>query len=79
MGTFDYIIAEGIYSSLRGTLGDKLLAICRQHLAPQGLAYVSYDTYPGCHVHDLLRCAMLYEARGAHTPADQVAVGPRSH
>ena len=35
------------------------MAICGQHLAPQGIAYVSYNTLPGWHVRGLLRDALL--------------------
>jgi len=70
LGTFDYIIAQAVYSWVDESTRDQLLAACRRHLTPQGLAYVSYNTYPGWHVHEMLRAAMLYDARGARTPND---------
>jgi cyclopropane fatty-acyl-phospholipid synthase-like methyltransferase len=47
LGQFDYIIAHGVYSWVPPVIRDKLLAICRQNLAPNGVAYISYNTYPG--------------------------------
>ena len=52
-GAFDYIIAHGIYSWVPPVVREKILAICRAHLAPQGVAYISYNAYPGSHVRDI--------------------------
>lgn len=72
LGTFDYIVAHAVYSWVEAPVRDQLLALCKRHLAPQGLAYVSYNTYPGWHIHDMLRAAMLYDARTARSTAEQV-------
>jgi methyltransferase-like protein/ubiquinone/menaquinone biosynthesis C-methylase UbiE len=60
LGTFDYIIAHGVYSWVPGKVQEKLLDACRWHLAPQGVAYVSYNTYPGWHFRGMIRDMMLY-------------------
>lgn len=58
-GSFDYIIAHGLYSWIGAELRDGLLALIADHLAPQGVAFVSYNAYPGCYrrrmVWDMLR------------------------
>jgi SAM-dependent methyltransferase len=77
LGTFDYIIAHDVYSLVSEQTRDKLLAACQAHLAPQGVAYVSYNTYPGWHVHDMFRALMLYEARDANTTAERVTAARR--
>ncbi|NWG22603.1 MAG: methyltransferase regulatory domain-containing protein [Chloroflexi bacterium] len=59
-GEFDYIIAHGIYSWVPAAVRDRLMAICKRHLAPNGIAYVSYNTYPGWHVLGALRDLMLH-------------------
>jgi SAM-dependent methyltransferase len=46
IGKFDYIIAHGVYSWVPAEVQDKLLAICGENLTPNGVAYVSYNTYP---------------------------------
>jgi hypothetical protein len=65
LGTFDYILAHRSYSRSDDAGRDALLAGCRDHLAPRGIACVSYHTLPGRAVHDMLRDMMRYEARTA--------------
>src|SRR5262249_48875673 len=52
---FDYIIAHGFYSWAPPPVRDRLLAFCHEHLAPQGIAYVSYNAMPGGHIRRMLR------------------------
>ena len=67
-GAFDYIIAHGIYSWVPEVVRDKILAICRAHLAANGVAYISYNAYPGSHLRDLTRNMMLYHVGEIHDP-----------
>lgn len=64
MGTFDYIIAHGFYSWINDEMKDKLLNIISNHLADNGIAYVSYNTYPGWHTMEEVRQLMLFANRG---------------
>ena len=48
-GEFDYIIAHGLFSSIAQAVCDRILEICKKSLAPEGVAYISYNTLPGCH------------------------------
>lgn len=59
-GEFDYIIAHGIYSWVPDRVQDKILSICSRNLARNGIAYVSYNTYPGWHMREMIRHMMLY-------------------
>ncbi len=77
LGQFDYIIAHNLYSWVEADVRDAVLAICHEHLAPEGVAYVSYKTYPGWHVHDVLRDMMLFDSRGARNPDEQLAMARR--
>ena len=61
-GVFDYIICHGVYSWVPDEVQDKILAIASENLAPQGIAYVSYNTYPGWHMREMIRHMMLYHA-----------------
>jgi methyltransferase-like protein/trans-aconitate methyltransferase len=61
-GLFDYIIAHGVYSWVPDDVQDYILAIASQNLTPQGIAYVSYNTYPGWHMREMIRHMMLYHA-----------------
>jgi len=59
-GQFDYIIAHGIYSWVSQAVQDKILSICKQHLAQNGVAYVSYSTKPGWNMRETFRDMMRY-------------------
>jgi SAM-dependent methyltransferase len=75
LGTFDYVLCHGVYSWVPPAVQDKILSICDRHLAPHGVAFVSYNTYPGWHLRSVARDAMAFLARGADTPEDQVRAG----
>lgn len=75
LGEFDYIIAHGIYSWVSPEVQDKILLICKQNLAPNGVAYVSYNTYPGWHMMSIIRDAMRYHTRRLTDPGERAAQG----
>jgi methyltransferase-like protein/2-polyprenyl-3-methyl-5-hydroxy-6-metoxy-1,4-benzoquinol methylase len=62
-GTFDYIICHGVYSWVPPEVQDKVLRICAGHLAANGVAYVSYNTYPGWHLRGVVREMLGYHVR----------------
>jgi methyltransferase-like protein/2-polyprenyl-3-methyl-5-hydroxy-6-metoxy-1,4-benzoquinol methylase len=72
-GHFDYIIAHGVYSWVPAPVQDKILELCQQHLAPNGVAYISYNTYPGWHMLGTIRDIMLYHTRQVSDPREQAA------
>lgn len=72
LGEFDYIISHGVHSWVPAAVQDKLLAVCRENLAPHGVAYVSYDVYPGAHVGKLTREMMLYHVRNLEDPPEKI-------
>ena len=80
LGQFDYIIAHGVYSWVPRAVQDKILEVCKQNLAPNGVAYVSYNTYPGWHMINIVRGLMLYHtrARGAQVDAQMRAAQARA-
>lgn len=63
IGTFDYIIAHGVYSWVDDGVKDALLRLIDEHLAEDGLAYVSYNTYPGWHTMEEVRQLMMFSNR----------------
>lgn len=77
LGQFDYIIAHGIYSWVPPNVQDKILMICREQLAPNGVAYVSYNIYPGWHMLGSIRDMLLYHTRHISDPSQQVAEARR--
>jgi SAM-dependent methyltransferase/methyltransferase-like protein len=62
-GEFDYIIAHGLYSWVPAEIRDALLSVCRARLAPQGVAFISYNALPGRHIRQMLREMMLHHTR----------------
>ncbi len=62
-GEFDYIIAHGVYAWVPADVRDNLLSLCKKNLAPNGVAYVSYNTYPGWYTLRILRDAMIYHTQ----------------
>lgn len=75
LGTFDYFIAHGFYSWTPPAVRNALLALCKHVLRPDGVAYISYNTYPGWHSLKQIREAMLYHGKDADTPQELVTQG----
>ena len=44
---FDYVIAHGLYAWVAAPVQDRLLAVCRAALAPQGVAFRELQRAPG--------------------------------
>jgi methyltransferase-like protein/cyclopropane fatty-acyl-phospholipid synthase-like methyltransferase len=55
LGQFDYIICHGVFSWVSDELQDKILELIRESLAPQGVAYISYNTHPGWYLRLVIR------------------------
>jgi methyltransferase-like protein/2-polyprenyl-3-methyl-5-hydroxy-6-metoxy-1,4-benzoquinol methylase len=71
-GQFDYLICHGVYSWVPPQVQDKILEICAWNLSPNGVAYVSYNTYPGWHMRGMIRDMMCYRARRYAEPQARV-------
>src|SRR5215218_9852340 len=62
-GRFDYVICHGVYSWVPEAVQDRILEICARNLTTEGVAYVSYNTYPGWHARGLARDLMGFHVR----------------
>ena len=71
-GLFDYIVCHGVYSWVPTVVQDKILEICARNLEPHGVAFVSYNTYPGWHMSGMIRDMLRYHARRFGNPRDRV-------
>jgi methyltransferase-like protein/SAM-dependent methyltransferase len=71
-GRFDFIIAHGLYSWVPQPVRERILAICREMLNLQGVAYVSYNAYPGNHLRDLVRGMMRFHTARFEDPIEKV-------
>lgn len=72
LGQFDYIIAHGVYSWVPAEVRQALLKLCAERLTPQGLAYVSYNVYPGWKAREVIRDAMLLGNEDRSDPQRQL-------
>jgi SAM-dependent methyltransferase len=61
-GEFDFVLCHGVYSWVSPELQTKILAIAAEQLTPNGIAYVSYNAYPGWHMRGVVREMMRYHA-----------------
>ena len=73
LGVFDFIIAHGLYSWVPEAVREKILSLCAELLSEQGVAYVSYNAYPGNHLRDLARRMMHFHAGPFADPRQQIA------
>ena len=63
LGTFDYVIAHGFYSWIPAEVRAHLMPSIARHLAPNGVAFVSYNTFPGCHMRRAVWEMLRYHTR----------------
>lgn len=73
LGRFDYIVAHGVYSWIPPAARVALLAGVRRHLAPGGIAFVSYNAYPGSYLRDMARDMLRYHLRDVEDPQARLA------
>jgi cyclopropane fatty-acyl-phospholipid synthase-like methyltransferase/methyltransferase-like protein len=74
-GPFDYIIAHGVYSWVPPDVRRRVMEICSQNLTPQGVAYVSYNVYPGWHGKSVARELMLFRGRKIEDAGERIKAG----
>jgi hypothetical protein len=72
LGGFDYILAHGVYSWIPPRARGALLDCCQQRLNPHGIAYVSYNAYPGSYLRDMTRDMLLYHLRHVEDPRQRL-------
>lgn len=72
LGRFDYVIAHGLLSWIPREVQDRLFALLPKLLREQGIAYVSYNAYPGWHAREGIRDMMLFHTRQFADPRKRV-------
>ena len=63
-GPFDYIIAHGLMSWVTPHLQELLFSTCKRLLARDGVAFISYNTYPGWYMQHSIRELLHHHNRG---------------
>ncbi len=74
---FDYIICHGVYSWVPAPLRETILRICRESLAPCGIALISYNVLPGWRMLQALRDCFLLHTLADADPRQRVAQARR--
>lgn len=72
-GQFDYIISHGVFSWVPSEVREAMMRIVRDNLSPNGIAYISYNTYPGWKAGDIVRDAMLLHSHSAQNDQEKLA------
>src|SRR5258706_9549140 len=75
-GQFDTIICHGVFSWVPEEVRKKILSICSKNLSPTGLAYISYNTYPGWHIRGMVREMLNYHVRDVADPRQRINEAP---
>lgn len=71
-GQFDYIVAHGVFSWVPPEVREAMMRILRDNLSPNGIGYISYNTYPGWKAGDIVRDAMLLHAHSVEKEEDRL-------
>ncbi len=71
-GKFDYITAHGLISWIPDFVRERVFEIYREMLNPNGIGYISYNTYPGGHIRDMARRMMRFHTRNTTDPTEKV-------
>lgn len=72
-GSFDYVIAHGVYAWVPEPVRAATLALIAHALAPDGIGYVSYNALPGGYIRMAMRDMLLHALEGATDDADRIA------
>src|SRR5262249_43233899 len=75
LGVFDYIICHGVYSWVPPHVQDAILRVSKRNLSPKGVAYVSYNTYPGWHFRAMARDMIRFHDDPTLPPAQRAKRG----
>jgi len=71
-GSFDYILAHGVYSWVPGEVKKKIFSVSNELLSANGIAYISHNCYPNWHLTMVMRDMMKFHARLWDAPMEKV-------
>lgn len=61
---FDYILCQGVYYVVPDAVRSAIWKLLREHLAPQGIAHISFNTYPGWKQREVAQDFAQFHAHG---------------
>ncbi|HEY1186357.1 MAG TPA: class I SAM-dependent methyltransferase [Gemmata sp.] len=71
-GPFDYVLCHGVFSWVPPDVQGAVFDVCARCLTPNGIAFVSYNTYPGWHMRGMIRDMMRYHALQFDEPEQRI-------
>ncbi|MEP7214466.1 MAG: class I SAM-dependent methyltransferase [Acidobacteriota bacterium] len=74
-GKFDYIVTHGVFSWVPSEVRAKLLEIYIGALAEQGVGYISYNAFPGCHLRRIVWDLMRFHTMDEPEPGKKIVMG----
>ena len=72
LGSFDYIIAHGVYSWVPNRVRNAIIEICHNRLNPNGIAYISFNARPGWDLRRMLSDMLQYHNRNTTAEGDKI-------
>ncbi|MGX2949957.1 methyltransferase regulatory domain-containing protein [Ursidibacter sp. B-7004-1] len=69
---FDYIICHGIFSWVPEFVQNAILHITQNYLASNGVAFISYNTYPGWHLKEMVKELMQFGTDDQAHPFERI-------
>jgi hypothetical protein len=73
-GSFDYIIAHGVYAWVPEPVRTAIMALIGHALAPDGVAFVSYNAMPGGYIRMMMRDMLLHALDGTEGIDEKIAI-----
>ena len=77
LGSFDYIIAHGVLSWVPHDVQQHVFEICASCLSTNGVAYISYNTYPGWHLRGMIRDMLVHHTSHFDQPEEKLSQARR--
>ena len=74
LGEFDYIICHGVFSWVPSEVQVGILQACKGLLSENGIAYISYNVFPGWHCWELGRHLMYRASAHIDDPKERLSV-----
>ncbi len=76
-GQFDYILCQGVYYVVPDSVRDAMWRLIDTHLAPSGMAHISFNTYPGWKQREVAQDFAQFYAAGLQGEGSQKEQGVR--
>ena len=69
---FDYVVAHGLYSWVPTPVREAILTGMAHSLRPDGIGYVSYNTYPGCYIRRMVWEILRHHTADIPDPSEKI-------